>query len=189
MPSEIDYRKLWEFVLGLPHHRDKYSIHGPDHWLRVERNACVLASRTGARVPVVRLFALFHDSQRENDWTDPMHGARGAELAEDLRGSQYDLSDEDFDLLHYACTWHTDERFHDDPTIGTCWDADRLDLGRAGSTPDPQYMSTEFGKEIAEYGSIFPWLELAKPHIPDPLNPHLRWQSLRSICHKSMFEE
>lgn len=186
---EIDFRKLWEFVLDLPHHRDKYSIHGPDHWLRVERNACVLASKTGARVPVVRLFALFHDSQRENDWIDPMHGARGAELADELRGSQFDLSDEDFDLLYYACTWHTDQHFHDDPTVGTCWDADRLDIGRAGSIPDPSYMNTEFGAEIAESGSIFPWLDLARPHLPDPANPHLKWRSLRSVCHASMFDE
>jgi uncharacterized protein len=35
------------------------------------------------------------------------------------------------------------------PTIGTCWDADRLDLGRVGARPDPKYMSTEARKRAA----------------------------------------
>lgn len=169
----IDYGRLWNFVVGLPHHRAPYSIHGPDHWRRVERNACVLASRTGANIVVVRLFALFHDSRRVNDGTDPDHGARGAELAGELRGSLYQLPDDDFEILQFACVWHTDGYHHDDPTIGTCWDADRLDIGRAGVAPDPSFMSTGFGAEIAKAGTIQPWLELARPHIADPERHHL----------------
>ena len=42
------------------------------------------------------------------------------------------LTDERFQLLHYACVWHTDGGHHDDPTIGTCWDVDQLDPGRVG---------------------------------------------------------
>jgi len=178
MPYDIQYEKLWGAVLGLPHNRGDYSIHGPDHWLRVERNACVLATRSGATIAVVRLFALFHDSRRINDWTDTGHGERGAELARELRGRLFEISDEDFDLLHYACTWHTDGHRHDDPTIGTCWDADRLDIGRAGVSPDESFMSTKFGAEIARHGTIHPWLDLAKPHISDPANHHLTWTSL-----------
>ena len=30
-----------------------------------------------------------------------------------------------------------------------CFDADRLDLGRVGITPDPKKMATERGKEMA----------------------------------------
>ncbi|TML82741.1 MAG: hypothetical protein E6G09_09645, partial [Actinobacteria bacterium] len=35
------------------------------------------------------------------------------------------------------------------PTIGCCWDADRLDLGRVGIEPDPELMSTIAGPERA----------------------------------------
>lgn len=34
-------------------------------------------------------------------------------------------------------------------TIDACFDADRLDLGRVGITPDPEKMATERGKELA----------------------------------------
>jgi uncharacterized protein len=169
---QIDFESLWTSVIAEPNHRDRYSVHGPDHWRRVERNGCILAARTGAIVPVVRLFALFHDSRRENDGYDSDHGRRGAEFAAKVRGSWFQLPDDQFELLRYACVWHTDGHHHEDPTIGTCWDADRLDLGRVGMIPDPSYMSTAFGAEIATHGVIQPWLHLALPHIPSPETHH-----------------
>jgi uncharacterized protein len=169
---QIDFESLWTSVIAEPNHRDRYSVHGPDHWRRVERNACILAARTGAIVPVVRLFALFHDSRRENDGYDSDHGRRGAEFAAKVRGSWFQLPDDQFELLRYACVLHTDGHHHEDPTIGTCWDADRLDLGRVGMIPDPSYMSTAFGAEIATHGVIQPWLHLALPHIPSPETHH-----------------
>ncbi len=108
---------------------------------------------------MVRLFALFHDSRRENEDWDPGHGARGAEFATKLRGTFFTLSDEQFQMFEYACTWHTDGEHHADPTIGTCWDADRLDLNRVGIIPNPKFMSTEFGREIAKFGSLQPFLK------------------------------
>ena len=86
MDSTIDFDHLWQVVSDSPHHRSPYSIHGPDHWRRVERNAVILAARTGARIEVVRLFALFHDSKRINEGWDPGHGRRGAMFAAQLRG-------------------------------------------------------------------------------------------------------
>lgn len=169
---DIDFEALWSSVIATPHQRHPYSVHGPDHWRRVERNACVLAARTGAVVSVVRLFALFHDCRRENDGYDPDHGRRGAEFAARVRGKWFSLSDDHFELLHYACVWHTDGHHHNDPTIGTCWDADRLDLGRVGMVPDSAYMSTNFGAEIAQHGTIQPWLDLALPHIGSPETHH-----------------
>lgn len=154
-----DFDRIWDLVTRQFHAPWGYSVHGPDHWRRVERNGLLLATRTGADVAVVRLFALFHDSRRENDGWDPGHGARGAAFAASLRGGSYELDDERFKLLRDACEWHTDGKFHDDPTIATCWDADRLDLGRVGIVPEPAYMSTEFGREIATHGSIQPFLE------------------------------
>jgi len=155
-----DFDRLWELV-SRQFPVQGHSIHGPDHWRRVERNGLLLATRTGADIGIVRLFALFHDSRRENDGWDLGHGARGAILAASLRGSAYELDDDRFALLHYACKWHTDQEHHEDITISTCWDADRLDLGRVGIVPDPAYMSTNFGREIAAHGLIGPFLEAA----------------------------
>ena len=59
-----------------------------------------------------------------------------------------DLPDEHFELLQYACVWHTHGLLNNDPTIGTCWDADRLDLARVGIQPDAHFMSTEFGRQM-----------------------------------------
>ena len=153
----IDWQTLWkvvsdQFPLGYE------STHGPAHWRRVERNGLLLATRSGADVTVVRLFAVFHDSRRQNEGTDPQHGPRGAELAAKMRGQYFELEDAPYDQLIHACTSHTDATHHEDPTIGTCFDADRLDLGRVGIIPDPEYMSTAFGREIAEAGSIQPFL-------------------------------
>ena len=151
--SDHEIQTLWEHVtkeyIDRPH-----SVHGPDHWRRVERNGLLLAQHTGANVVIVRLFALFHDCRRVNDCRDRDHGARGAEHARLLRGRLFDLPDEDFERLHHACTWHTDAAHHKDPTIGTCWDADRLDLGRVGIVPDSQYMSTVFARKITDQGGI-----------------------------------
>jgi uncharacterized protein len=117
--------------------------HGVAHWARVLENGLRLAEETGADVEVVRLFAVLHDARRINEGGDPDHGPRAAELAEALRGRLFDLPDRAFVLLHRACAGHTRERTHPDVTIRTCWDADRLDLGRVGITPHPARLCTE----------------------------------------------
>jgi len=157
----IDFPQLWQFITS-QFYAPGYSVHGPDHWRRVERNGLLLATRIQADITVVRLFAIFHDSRRENDGWDDGHGARGAELAERIRGRAYILDDDRFELLRYACVWHTDGEHHHDPTIATCWDADRLDLGRVGITPSAAFMSTDFGREIADRGSVQPFLPTNK---------------------------
>lgn len=156
----IDYKQLWSLVVA---HRTGHatSLHGPEHWRRVERNGLLLAEAGGVDVEVIKLFALFHDSRRENDGWDPDHGVRGAEFARELRDTAYELSDDRFEILHYACTWHTDGVSHADPTIAACWDADRLDLGRVGITPDPKRMCTKLGAEIARLGGVVRYLENA----------------------------
>jgi uncharacterized protein len=120
----------------------------------------LLSAETGANDDVVRLFALFHDSCRINDGWDPGHGARGAEFAAELRGTEFELDDAAFELLGYACVWHTSGKRHDDMTIATCWDADRLDLGRVGITPNPERMCTEIGRKVAAAGSVERYLDL-----------------------------
>jgi uncharacterized protein len=149
---DIDFESLWK-VVAAPFSRHLTQLHGPEHWQRVEHNGLILAERTGATPDIVRLFAIFHDSRRMNDGYDPGHGARGAEFASVHRGDTFELPDEDFELLEYACIWHTDGTHHDNIT------ADRLDLGRVGIIPDPKRMCTDFGREIAAAGDVERFLE------------------------------
>jgi uncharacterized protein len=108
--------------------------HGVAHWARVLENGLKLAEETGANVEVVSFFAILHDSKRINEVTDPEDGPRAAEL----RGSVFDLDDHEFRLLYRA--------YASSVTIKTCWDSDRLDLGRVGITPHPSRLCTKVGK-------------------------------------------
>lgn len=122
---------------------DWRGIHGVAHWARVAANGRVLAEHTGADPGVVELFAWLHDSCRLDDARDPDHGPRAAAWAHELRGTWFDLDDARFELLVAACELHTRGHVEADITIATCWDADRLDLGRVGTVPDPRYLCTE----------------------------------------------
>jgi len=82
----------------------------------------------------------------QNEVSDPEHGPRAAEFAAELRGVAFELDDRKFRLLHQACAGHTRERNHPDVTIQTCWDSDRLDLGRVGITPHPSRLCTEVAR-------------------------------------------
>ena len=117
--------------------------HGVAHWARVLENGLRLAQVTGANVEIVQLFAILHDSRRVNEGTDDGHGRRGADLATQLRHDCFDLSDGHFNLLYDACANHTDGLMDGDITIRTCWDADRLDLGRVGISPEPKRLCTK----------------------------------------------
>lgn len=123
--------------------------HGIVHWARVLENGRRLCEKNGARRHVVELFAIFHDSGRVTEKRDPGHGLRGAQLASALRGKAYDLGDNDFQLLYDACVRHTDGETQADLTIQTCWDSDRLDLGRVNITPDPAMLCTDTAKDKA----------------------------------------
>lgn len=126
------------------------SIHGPSHWRRVEKFAIRIAAHTeGADLTVCRLFAIYHDSCRLNEGLDYEHGPLAAEMLKSrflnlTTAFAFDASR--FELLLYAIAHHTTGETSPDPTIGACWDADRLDLGRVGTQPHPRYMSTEYTK-------------------------------------------
>ena len=122
-------------------------IHGVSHWARVRRNGLLLSEATGANPLVVELFAFLHDSCRENDGHDPYHGKRAAAFAESLYGSAIQLPLKDMSLLLEACETHTHGEVSDNETIQTCWDADRLDLGRVGIKPDPNRLCTESARD------------------------------------------
>lgn len=130
-------------------------IHGASHWARVCSNGLQLAKLTGANVEVVDLFAILHDSKRLNDGVDPGHGRRAAEFAKALQGSLIMLSDQDLELLVFACHYHSDGLTEAEITVQTCWDADRLDLGRIGLRPKARYLCTSAAKEPAMIGWAF----------------------------------
>lgn len=142
------------FVLGESHTLNvlQSRVHGLDHWWRVWRNAQLLNDREmGVDMEVVALFALFHDSMRQNDHSDPSHGLHGYKLFErftrmhDLRGV---FSLRQRERLFEACVEHTGGYITGDPTIAVCWDSDRLDLHRLGIWPDTQYLSTAIARSL-----------------------------------------
>jgi uncharacterized protein len=125
------------------------SIHGPSHWQRVDAFGLDIAESSSADLTVVRLFALLHDSCRQDDGPDLDHGPRAAEMLDRIVPIVFAIDAGRFDLLKEAMRLHTSGQTTNEPTIGTCWDADRLDIERVGLTPSPGYMSTEAGKFIA----------------------------------------
>ncbi|MDB5339684.1 MAG: hypothetical protein JWN70_5303 [Planctomycetaceae bacterium] len=142
----MDLKPLLEKILG-DYSLPVNGLHGVAHWARVLENGFRVGRETGADLEIVSLFAVLHDSQRVNEGTDPDHGLRAANFATTLRGGLIDLSDHDFHLLYRACEGHTHERNHPDVTIQTCWDADRLDLGRVGISPHPSRLCTQYAKQ------------------------------------------
>jgi len=124
------------------------SIHGVSHWQRVERNGAFLCQFNKADLEVVRLFALFHDSKREDDYRDLEHGPR-AEVYIRSISDFVPLAQEQFEDLCIACRTHTTGTVPENITIGTCWDADRLDIGRVGIQPNEEFMTNPEAKRIA----------------------------------------
>ena len=124
-------------------------IHGAPHWARVRENGLRLAEVTGAKPRVIELFAFLHDSRRLNDGHDPEHGSRAALFAATLAGSAFELEAADLALLITACRSHSDGLTVGDITVLTCWDADRLDLGRVGIKPHPDRLCTEAARDPA----------------------------------------
>ena len=119
------------------------SLHGDGHWRRVAWLGVHLAHRVAGCDPwIVLLFALLHDARRINEGFDPEHGQRAAELAHTLNPTHLGLDASRLELLESACYSHADGDISHDPTVGTCWDADRLDLWRCGLRPEPRYLST-----------------------------------------------
>lgn len=131
------------------------SIHGPDHWMRVERNGLYLAQSSGADALVVSFFALLHDSRRFDDGGDVEHGPRASVYARELHGEgKLPLTAAQLESLCVACHGHTNIIHSDDPTVGTCWDADRLDLTRLGMTPKARFLNTLLAKTLAGQGDF-----------------------------------
>ncbi|HEV2741989.1 MAG TPA: hypothetical protein VGV91_02430 [Rubrobacter sp.] len=162
-----DAARLVDTVLERSTGKDSF-LHGTSHWQRVAAAGLALLPETPGAVPaLVFLFALFHDSMRFNDGHDPQHGPRGAALARELRGGAFDLGEAEMGLLGFACEEHTNGGVGSNPTVGACWDADRLNLWRVGIRPDPRLLSTG----AARNGGRIKWAR-------DLQREHVAWEDL-----------
>lgn len=122
--------------------RDTDGIHGLLHWEMVGCIAQVLLEANGHNPAIGPIFGYLHDCQRYNDEHDPEHGERAEAYARRNR-QQIPLDDPDFEQLCDAMRIHHRAGSDYGPTvIGCLCDADRLDLGRVGTTPGVEWMST-----------------------------------------------
>lgn len=119
----------------------RHGVHGPNHWARVRHHGLTVGAEVGADLLVVELFAFLHDSQRVDEHEDKLHGDRAAEYAASMNHRYFDLLDTQLDKLVHAIRFHSDGKVHQCSTMQTCWDADRLDLGRVGIKPSSRFLS------------------------------------------------
>ena len=127
---------------------DWNGYHGASHWARVLNHGLKVGAEAGADLLVVELFAFLHDSQRHDEYRDIHHGSRAADYIRSINGRFFDLQASRLAKLCEAATDHSGGGVHPDPTIQTCWDADRLDLGRVGIKPDAKYLSSHAAAHI-----------------------------------------
>ena len=118
-------------------------IHGANHWARVLHHGKTIGELRQADLLVVELFGFLHDSCRLNDGRDPQHGQRAADFAHGIQGDFFHLKPSQLDTLCFAMQHHSGGEVSTNATIQTCWDSDRLDLGRVGIKPSAQYISEE----------------------------------------------
>ncbi|MFH2056443.1 MAG: hypothetical protein ABIJ61_10825 [bacterium] len=126
---------------------DPAGFHGFAHWSRVCEFGRRLADASNVDRRLVELFALVHDCRRLDDGHDVLHGARAADALRGWQGTLIQLDTTDLDRLLYACEHHTAGKLSDDPLIGVCWDADRLDLSRLKYEIDVDLLSTAAAKD------------------------------------------
>ena len=149
MELETNIKRLRDYAIK--HSRmGYYSIHGISHWDRVAKNADSLRT-SDMDLLVVKAFAYIHDVERVNENDDPQHGPRAAMLVDEIRKTELAfLNDREIWQLKEACRLHTSTWRTEDVTVNACFDADRLDLGRVGITPNPNKMATVAGRILAE---------------------------------------
>ena len=130
---------LENFLLG------KLSTHGPCHWDRVLKNGLLIAKEDPyIDKLIIILFSYIHDSKRIDEYTDSKHGERAASSIEELEKLKLiNISHKQKEILHFAVKNHNEGNISKNPTIGACWDADRLELNRVGIFPRPEFFSTK----------------------------------------------
>lgn len=132
---------------------DIKGLHGVEHWERVYENTQTLAKHYDIKSDVFELFALLHDSKREDEYTDIKHGKRAAIYVKELiTNNTIKIATEDKKRLLFACSNHTKSnkkaKLYEDLVVQICLDADRLDIGRVGLEPEEKYFNTDYAKKI-----------------------------------------
>ena len=72
------------------------------------------------------------------------------------RGWFSDLNAGQLERIEEAIRHHSDGWVHSDPSIGACWDADRLDLVRLGIAPSHGLLSTNTARKMASVHTFSP---------------------------------
>lgn len=122
--------------------------HGIGHWARVLENGLKLADATGGGSTgrdVVLPLSRFATCER---LLRPRAQPSGRRIRPYMRGTLLHLNDADFEQIFEACRLHTNGLMTGDITLQVCWDADRLDLGRVGITPDPKRLCTDAARRL-----------------------------------------
>ena len=118
-------------------------LHGDRHWRAVAAvGQEILARRPGGDPAVVLAFAMIHDCRRVDEAHDPDHGRAAAQFAVQSSVLTPLLGPHRRDAVFRACLVHNGGTvMREDPVVGTCLDADRLNLVRVGTTPKTEFMS------------------------------------------------
>ena len=124
---------------------DWWGHHGIRHWARVRRNGRIIAQHVpNIDLTVLDLFAVLHDAGRHDEDEDPYHGYRCAALLRKVyKPEDFGLNLGQYITLLYAIEHHSEQVKPISITVAACWNADRLDIGRVGITPDKRFMCAE----------------------------------------------
>ena len=127
-------------VMSVATHR-RSPIHGELHWRAVSQAGIEIAKLNGGRTEIAMAFGLIHDSQRLCDDWDPEHGLRAAKWASKSKRLLDLIGKDGRDIVAAAARDHEKGKVTQDRNIGTCWDADRINLWRVGLMPHADFFS------------------------------------------------
>jgi uncharacterized protein len=170
--------------------------HSENHWKGVAWFGLrLLEAGCPADPAALFVFSVVHDAERVNDWYDDEHAARAADLAATLRDEGLiRCGDEWFDALLSTLREHDLRRIATCPTVGACFDSDRLALPRYGVRIERELMSTEQGRElICEAEALGPvvlaWPELIERFDRGHHQRDERYEQDRRTRAERMWEE
>jgi uncharacterized protein len=124
-------------------------MHGEPHWRGVAWAGLKIREVfPSIRGDLLTAFAVLHDCRRETDDRDPEHGDRAARVAVRSGTLKRLVGAEGRELVAEACRLHERGQTRPEtPTIGACWDADRVNLVRLGFRLDTRYFTVLSGED------------------------------------------